>query len=140
MLLDAQYPFLSVMWTLLVIFGWVIWFWLLIIIFGDLFRRHDIGGWAKAAWTIFVIVLPFIGVLIYMISQSKGMAERQTAQTQSAQSQFDQYVRSVASDQSPATQIEKAKSLLDSGSITKDEFEEIKRRALQQPGRDPATA
>ena len=130
MLLDAQYPFLSVMWTLLVIFGWVIWFWLLIVIFGDLFRRHDIGGWAKAAWTIFVIVLPFIGVLIYMISQSKGMAERQTAQTQAAQTQFDQYVKSVASDQSPATQIEKAKSLLDSGSITKDEFDEIKRRAI----------
>ena len=130
MLLDAQYPFLSVMWTLLVIFGWVIWFWLLIVIFGDLFRRHDIGGWAKAAWTIFVIVLPFIGVLIYMISQSKGMAERQTAQAQVAQTQFDQYVRSVASDQSPATQIEKAKSLLDGGSITKDEFEEIKRRAI----------
>jgi len=129
-LLDAQYPFLSVMWTLLVIFGWVIWFWLLIVIFGDLFRRHDISGWAKAAWTIFVIVLPFIGVLIYMISQSKGMAERQTAQTQAAQTQFDQYVRSVASDQSPTSQIEKAKSLLDSGSITKDEFEEIKRRAI----------
>ena len=130
MLLDAQYPFLSVMWTLLVIFGWVIWFWLLIVIFGDLFRRHDISGWAKAAWTIFVIVLPFIGVLIYMVSQSKGMAERQTAQTQAAQTQFDQYVKSVASDQSPATQIEKAKSLLDSGSITKDEFDEIKRRAI----------
>ena len=130
MLLDAQYPFLSVMWTLLVIFGWVIWFWLLIVIFGDLFRRHDIGGWAKAAWTIFVIVLPFIGVLTYMVSQSKGMAERQTAQTHAAQTQFDQYVRSVASDQSPTTQIEKAKSLLDSGSITKDEFEEIKRRAI----------
>jgi hypothetical protein len=129
-LLDAQYPFLSVMWTLLVIFGWVIWFWLLIVIFGDLFRRHDIGGWAKAAWTIFVIVLPFIGVLIYMISQSKGMAERQTAQAQAAQTQFDQYVKSVASDQSPTTQIEKAKSLLDSGSITKDEYEEIKRRAI----------
>ena len=130
MLLDAQYPFLSVMWTLLVIFGWVIWFWLLIVIFGDLFRRHDIGGWTKAAWTIFVIVLPFIGVLIYMISQSKGMAERQTAQVQASQAQFDQYVRTVASDQSPTTQIEKAKSLLDSGSITKDEYEEIKRRAI----------
>jgi len=129
-LLDAQYPFLSVMWTLLVIFGWVIWFWLLIVIFGDLFRRHDISGWAKAAWTIFVIVLPFIGVLIYMITQSKGMAERQNAQAQAAQTQFDQYVKSVASDQSPTTQIEKAKSLLDSGSITKDEFEEIKRRAI----------
>jgi hypothetical protein len=129
-LLDAQYPFLSVMWTLLVIFGWVIWFWLLIVIFGDLFRRHDIGGWAKAAWTIFVIVLPFIGVLIYMVSQSQGMAERQAAQAQGTQAQFDQYVRSVASDQSPASQIEKAKSLLDSGSITKDEFEEIKRRAI----------
>jgi hypothetical protein len=129
-LLDAQYPFLSVMWTLLVIFGWVIWFWLLIVIFGDLFRRHDIGGWTKAAWTIFVIVLPFIGVLIYMITQSAGMAERQTAQVQASQAQFDQYVRTVASDQSPTTQIEKAKSLLDSGSITKDEYEEIKRRAI----------
>ena len=84
MLLDAQYPFLSVMWTLLVIFGWVIWFWLLIVIFGDLFRRHDISGWVKAAWTIFVIVLPFIGVLIYMITQSAGMAERQTAQVQAS--------------------------------------------------------
>jgi hypothetical protein len=129
-LLDAQYPFLSVMWTLLVIFGWVIWFWLLIVIFGDLFRRHDIGGWAKAAWTIFVIVLPFIGVLVYMVSQSSGMAERQMAQTQASQAQFDQYVKSVASDQSTTGQIEKAKSLLDSGSITKDEYEEIKRRAI----------
>jgi hypothetical protein len=129
-LLDAQYPFLSVMETLLVIFGWVIWFWLLIVIFGDLFRRHDISGWVKAAWTIFVIVLPFIGVLVYMITQNRGIAERQNAQTQAAQTQFDQYVRSVASDQSATSQIEKAKSLLDSGSITKDEFEEIKRRAI----------
>jgi hypothetical protein len=129
-LLDAQYPFLSVIETLLVIFFWVIWFWLLIVIFGDLFRRHDIGGWAKAAWTIFVIVLPYIGVLVYMITQAAGMGERQVAQVQASQTQFDQYVRSVATDQSPTGQIEKAKSLLDSGSITKDEYEEIKRRAI----------
>jgi len=129
-LLQAEYPFLSVMWTLLVIFGWVIWFWLLIVIFGDLFRRHDVSGWAKAGWTVFVIVLPFLGVLIYLVTQSKGMAERQATQAQAAQARFDQYVKSVAADTSPAAQIDKAKQLLDGGSITREEFEEIKRRAI----------
>ncbi|HLH70952.1 MAG TPA: SHOCT domain-containing protein [Candidatus Dormibacteraeota bacterium] len=130
MLLQAEYPFLSIMWTLLVVFGWVIWFWLLIVIFGDLFRRHDVSGWAKAAWTVFVIVLPFLGVLIYLVTQSRGMAERQAMQAQAAQARFDQYVKSVATDTSPAGQIDKAKQLLDSGSITREEFEQIKRRTI----------
>src|SRR5579885_3094994 len=120
MLLQAEYPFLSIMWTLLVVFGWVIWFWLLIV----LFRRHDVSGWAKAAWTVFVIVLPFLGVLIYLVTQSRGMAERQAMQAQAAQARFDQYVKSVATDTSPAGQIDKAKQLLDSGSITREEFEQ----------------
>lgn len=129
MLLEA-YPFLSVMWTLVVVFAWVIWFWMLIIIFGDLFRRDDVSGWGKAAWVVFLIVLPFLGVLVYLISQSKGMAARQARQAQASQAQFDQYVRSVGAGGSPASQIETAKHLLDGGSITQQEFEEIKRRAL----------
>ncbi len=128
MLLEA-YPFLSVMWTLLVIFAWVIWFWLLITIFADLFRR-DISGWAKAAWVVFLIVLPFIGVLVYLVSQGKEMAERHQMREQAAQAQSDQYVRPVGASSSPASQIETAKHLLDSGSITSAEFDEIKRRAI----------
>ena len=129
MLLEA-YPFLSVMWTLIVVFAWVIWFWLLIVIFADLFRRNDVSGWGKAAWVVFLIVLPFLGVLVYLISQSKGMTERRASDAQAAQAQFDQYVRGVAGSGTPASQIEKAKQLLDGGSITQQEFDEIKRRAI----------
>jgi hypothetical protein len=118
------------MWTLVVIFAWVIWFWMLIVIFTDLFRRHDVSGWAKAAWVVFLILLPFLGVLVYLISQSTGMAERHARQAQASQAQFDQYVRSVGASGSPASQIETAKRLLDSGSITHEEFDEIKRRAI----------
>jgi len=118
------------MWTLLVVFAWVIWFWLLIVIFADLFRRNDVSGWGKAAWVVFLIVLPFLGVLVYLISQSKGMTERRASDAQAAQAQFDQYVRGVAGGGSPASQIEKAKQLLDNGSITQQEFDEIKRRAI----------
>jgi len=118
------------MWTLLVVFAWVIWFWLLIVIFADLFRRNDVSGWGKAAWVVFLIVLPFLGVLVYLISQSKGMTARRASDAQAAQAQFDQYVRGVAGSGTPASQIEKAKQLLDGGSITQQEFDEIKRRAI----------
>jgi len=129
-LLELQYPFLSVIETLLVVFAWVIWFWLLISVFSDLFRRSDVSGWVKAGWVVFVIVLPFLGVLIYLISQSAGMAERQEARARASQAQFEQYVRSVGTGGSAASQIETAQHLLDSGSITRDEFEEIKRRTI----------
>ncbi len=95
MLLDS-YPFLSVMWTLIVVFFWVIWFWLLITVFADVFRRRDISGWLKAVWTIVVVVLPYIGVFLYLISQGGGMGERSERQAQASQRQFDQYVQSVA--------------------------------------------
>jgi hypothetical protein len=72
----SSYPFLDVMWTLLVFFAWVIWFWLLITVFGDVFRRRDLSGWGKAAWLIFVIVVPYFGVFIYLIAEHDGMAER----------------------------------------------------------------
>ena len=129
-MLATQYPFLSVMWTLIVIFAWIIWFWLLITVFADLFRRHDISGWVKALWIIFVIILPFLGVLVYLIAESHGMADRNQKQAQAAQSQFDDYVKSVAAQSDPTEQISKAKGLLDSGAITQAEFDSIKAKAL----------
>jgi hypothetical protein len=123
----SGYPFLDVMWTMLVFFMWVIWFWLLIVIFTDLFRR-DLSGWAKAGWVIFLIILPYLGVLIYLITQSKAMAERRNQEAQAAQSQFDSYVRNVSGGS--AEQIAKGKQLLDSGAITPEEYEALKRKAL----------
>jgi len=123
----SGYPFLDVMWTMLVFFMWVIWFWLLIVIFTDLFRR-DLSGWAKAGWVVFLIILPYLGVLIYLITQSKAMAERRNQEAQAAQSQFDSYVRNVSGGS--AEQIAKGKELLDSGAITPDEYEALKRKAL----------
>ena len=119
-MLAADYPFLDVLWTMLVIFAWVIWFWLLITVFADLFRRHDTSGFSKVLWIIFVILLPFLGVFIYLISQHDGMAERSAKQVQQAQAATDDYIRSVAGG--PAGEIEKAKALLDSGAITQAEF------------------
>jgi hypothetical protein len=129
-LIAADYPFLEVMWTMFVFFAWVIWFWLLITIFGDIFRRKDIGGGAKVLWTIFVIALPFLGVFVYMISQHDGMTERSTRQMQAAQAESDAYIRSVADSGGAASEIEKAKGLLDSGAITQAEYDAIKAKAL----------
>jgi Short C-terminal domain/Phospholipase_D-nuclease N-terminal len=128
LLLAADYPFLDVLWTMLIFFAWVIWFWILIAVFGDIFRRRDIGGGAKVLWSIFVIFLPFLGVFLYMLTQNDGMAERNMRQAEQAQAQTDQYIRSVAGGS--AAEIEKAKALLDSGAITQAEFETIKAKAL----------
>jgi hypothetical protein len=130
MVFAADYPFLDVFWTMLVFFFWVIWIWLLITVFADLFSRHDISGWGKAAWTVFVIVLPYLGVLVYMIAEGKHMAERKAAQVKASQAQFDDYVRDVAGDSGPSDQIAKAKQLLDTGAIDATEFEQLKRKAL----------
>src|SRR5436190_23677471 len=111
-----------------VFFAWIIFFWLLFIVFGDLFRRHDVSGWGKAGWTIFVILLPYLGVLIYLIANGKGMAERNVAAAQSAQAQADDYIRTVAGGS--AEQIAKAKELLDSGAISQAEFDQLKAKAL----------
>ena len=129
MIFASDYPFLDVLWTMLVFFGWVIWFWLLITVFGDLFRRHDISGWSKAGWTVLVVVLPYIGVLIYLGTQGKGMAERNVKNVQAAQAQMDQYVRETASA-GPTAEIAKAKQLLDTGAISQAEFDQIKQKAL----------
>jgi hypothetical protein len=130
--LAASYPsFGNVLWTMIVFFAWVIWFWILITILADLFSRHDVSGWAKAAWTVFVIILPFLGVLIYLITQGKSMAERRNKQVEAAESAVDDRIRSVATDGGgAAAEIQKAKELLDSGAIDQAEFDKIKRLAL----------
>jgi ABC-type Fe3+ transport system permease subunit len=126
----AAYGLGDVLLSMFVFFMWILWFWLLFTVFGDLFRRHDVSGWAKAGWTVFVIILPFLGVFIYLIAEGKGMAERNVKQAQQAQSQMDSYVRSVASSGSATENIAKAKELLDSGAITQAEFEALKAKAL----------
>jgi hypothetical protein len=130
MFLAADYPLLDVVWTMLVFFAWVIWFWLLITVFGDLFSRHDISGWGKAGWMLLVVALPYLGVFIYMIAQGARMAERKAAAMQANRASFDEYVRDVASSGGPTEQIANAKKLLDSGAINAAEFEQIKQKAL----------
>ena len=130
MLLAADYPFLDLLWTMLIIFAWVIWFWLLITVFADVFRRHDTSGFGKVLWIIFVIILPFLGVFIYLIVNHDGMMERNVKQAKAQQAQFDQYVRETAGSGGAAAEIEKAKGLLDSGAITQAEFDAIKQKAL----------
>ena len=130
MLFAADYPFLDILWTMLVLFAWVIWFWLLIIVFSDLFSRHDISGWGKAGWIVLVVVLPYLGVFIYLIAQGQQMAERRDQQSQAARTEFDDYVKTVAAPGGAAAEIDKAKQLLDSGAITQAEFDAIKTKAL----------
>jgi hypothetical protein len=129
--LAYDYPFLDVLWTMLIFFCWVIWFWLLITIFVDIFRRRDTSGFSKVLWIIFVIVLPFLGVFIYLIVNHDGMADRSINQARQQQAQMDDYIRATASGGGgAAAEIEKAKSLLDSGAITQAEFDAIKAKAL----------
>ena len=128
----ANYNFASFLWDVLVIFAFVIWFWLLVVVFGDVFRRRDISGWGKAGWIILVIVLPYLGVFIYLIAEHDGMAERNTQQVQAQQAVADQYIRSVSGSGGPANEIETAKNLLDSGAITQAEYDSLKAKALGQ--------
>jgi Phospholipase_D-nuclease N-terminal len=133
MVLAADYPFMDVFWTMILFFSWVIWIWMMVLILSDVFRRDDISGWAKAAWVVFMIVLPFVGVLIYLIAHGKGMTERRVKDQQVAQASFDDYVRTVAKDggsAGSASEIERAKQLLESGTIDQGEFERLKAKAL----------
>ena len=131
MVLAADYPFLNIFWTMIIFFCWVAWIWVLVLILSDLFRR-DMSGWAKAAWVIFLIVLPFIGVLVYLIANGSDMTERRVQDAQASQAQFDDYVRKTAASSTggAAGEIEKAKALLDSGAISQQEFDALKTKAL----------
>lgn len=125
----ADYPFLDIFWTIIVFFAWVIWIWIAITVLADVFRRHDIGGWAKAAWVVFVIVIPFLGVLIYLIAEHDGMQKRSVKQAESQKQAFDSYVKEAAGGS--AAEIAQGKELLDAGTITQEEFDAIKAKALK---------
>ncbi len=129
-MLATYYPFLDVLWTMVIFFLWILWFWLLFTIWADLFRRHDISGWGKTGWLIFTILLPFLGVFVYLITQQDGMAQRSIDRMQASQAQFDDYVREAAGGGGAAAEIEKAQKLLAGGAITQAEFDSIKAKAL----------
>ena len=125
-----NYPFLEVFWTMLVFFAFVVWIWLLFMVIADIFRRHETSGFVKVLWLIFIIVIPYFGVFIYLIIEHQGMSERAIKQQEAAKSEFDQYVQSVAAKDDPTQQIAKAKELLDNGTITQAEFDQMKQKAL----------
>ena len=133
MVFAADYPFMDVLWTMILFFTWVLWIWMMVAILGDVFRRRDVSGWSKAAWTVFLIVLPFLGALAYLIANHDGMAERNLERARVSRADLDDHIRSVARNgggNGAAADIEKAKSLLDSGAIDQDEFATLKAKAL----------
>jgi signal transduction histidine kinase len=133
MVIAADYPFMDVLWSMIIFFAWVAWIWVLIVIIGDLFRRHDTSGWVKAAWVVLLIVLPFLGTLLYLIVNGHGMGVRSAERAQAAQSQFNDYVQAVAAKDGgggAASELEKAKGLLDSGALSQGEYDALKAKLL----------
>ena len=130
MVIASSYPFLNILWTTLIFFAWVIFIWIVIVALMDIFRRHDLSGWGKAAWIVFIVIIPWIGVLAYLIVNHDGMNERRTKEARQSQAQFDDYVRKTAGSGGAASEIGQAKELLDNGTITQAEFDAIKAKAL----------
>jgi hypothetical protein len=129
MVFAADYPFMDVLWTMVIFFCFVVWIWMMVVILADVFKRHDISGWGKAAWTAFLIILPWVGALVYLITSSEGMATRAVRDTTVTQAQHD-YVSASGSNGGPAAEIAKAKELLDAGAINQLEFDAIKAKAV----------
>ena len=124
------YPLLSIFWTMLEFFLFFLWIWLLIIVFLDVFRSHDMGGFAKALWVIFLIILPFLGVLIYLIARGGKMQERAAEQAAQQQKAFDSYVKEAAGSSSDADELAKLADLKSKGVLTDAEFEAQKAKLL----------
>ncbi len=125
-----SYPLLGAFWTILEIFLWVLWIWILIYVFIDIFRSHDLSGWAKALWFIFVLFIPLIGVLVYLIVRGNSMHERAVQQAQQQDQQVRQYIQETAAQGTSADQLAKLADLRDRGVITADEFEQQKAKIL----------
>jgi ABC-type multidrug transport system fused ATPase/permease subunit len=125
-----SYPLLGAFWTIFIIFLWVIWFWILITIIIDIFRSHDLSGWAKALWLIFILFLPLIGVLVYLIARGGKMHEHAVRDARRQDAEFRSYVQEAAGSQSPADQLAKLADLRDRGVITPAEFESEKAKIL----------
>jgi hypothetical protein len=133
MVLASDYPFMDILWSMIIFFTWVVWIWMMITILGDVFRRGDIGGWSKALWTIFMIVLPFLGVLVYLIANHDGLQERQLERAGAAGQRYEQRAAGAAASNgagSGVDQIDKAQDLLEKGALNQQEFDAIKARAL----------
>jgi hypothetical protein len=128
--LAYTYPLLDIFWTMLEIFFFIIWIYLLFIVFVDIFRSHDMGGLAKALWVIFIIILPFLGVFVYLIARGGKMHERAAAAAQAQQKAFDSYVQQAAGADSTADQLSKLAELKDKGTITEAEFAAEKAKIL----------
>ena len=128
----ADFTFFDFFWSMLVFFIWVMWFWLLFTIWFDIFRRHDLSGWTKTLWLLFTILVPFLGVFVYLITQNDGMTQRARERSQHDRQQMDEYVRQTASSGagSAAEEISRGKELLDRGVITQEEFDVLKTNAL----------
>jgi ABC-type transport system involved in cytochrome bd biosynthesis fused ATPase/permease subunit len=127
-----SYPLLAVFWTMLEFFFWVIWIWILITVFIDIFRSHDLSGWAKALWFLFVLFIPLIGVLVYLIARGGKMHERAARQAQQQDAEMRRYVQQAAADSpaSAADQLAKLADLRDRGVITTEEFDREKAKVL----------
>jgi ABC-type multidrug transport system fused ATPase/permease subunit len=125
-----SYPVLGAFWTIFMIFLWVIWFWILITVFIDIFRSRDLSGWAKALWFIFVLILPLLGVLVYLIVRGGSMHERSVREAQRSEQQFRSYVQETAGSSTPADQLAKLADLRDRGVITAEEFDREKAKIL----------
>jgi membrane protein implicated in regulation of membrane protease activity len=125
-----SYPLLGAFWTILEIFLWVLWIWVLIYVFIDIFRSRDLSGWAKALWFIFVLFIPLIGVLVYLIARGSSMHERAVREAQQQDQAFRAYVQDAAGSGSTADQLTKLADLRDRGVITPDEFERQKAKLL----------
>ncbi|MEV7523311.1 SHOCT domain-containing protein [Streptomyces sp. NPDC091371] len=128
--LAVDYPLLNMFWTMMMIFLWVLWFMLLFRIIGDIFRDDDLGGWGKAGWTVFVIILPFLGVFVYLIARGRGMGERELAQMQRNEQQFRSYVQETAAGAGQADELARLAELKNRGDLTAAEFEQAKAKVL----------
>lgn len=129
-MLAYTYPLLDIFWTMLWFFCFFIYIWLLVIVFTDIFRSHDMGGWAKAGWVIFVIVLPFLGILVYLIARGGKMAEHRMADARQADQDFRSYVKDATKGGNTADELSKLAELRDKGVLTDAEFEAQKSKIL----------
>ena len=129
-MLVADYTFIDFFWSLFALSLWVIWFWFLFMIWGDILRRGDISGWAKTLWFVFTIVTPFLGIFVYLITQNEGIKERGLTRAQRDRSDYAEYVRDTAGSGGGAAEIERGQALLDRGVITQAEFDVLKTNAL----------
>jgi hypothetical protein len=125
----AEYTFGQALLTVLEIFLLVAWFWILVTVIGDLFRDHEMSGWGKAFWVLFLIVLPVLGTLIYLIARGEGMRERAIKEQADARKHLDTYIRDTAGA-SQADELHKLNELREKGALTDAEFEQAKTKAL----------